>query len=77
MKVTVVPGQTGLDEAATATLAGRYVLTVMLIAFDVAGLPVTHVALEVMTQVTTSPLTRAALLYVALFVPTFALFSFH
>jgi hypothetical protein len=56
VKVADAIAHTGLDEAAIATLAGRYVLTVMLIAFDVAGLPVTHVALEVMTQVTWSPL---------------------
>jgi hypothetical protein len=56
VKATDVPAHTGLAEADIATLAGRYVLTVMLISFDVAGLPVAHVALEVMTQVTRSQL---------------------
>lgn len=41
-------------EAAIETLAGRFGLTVMVIAFDVAGLPVTHVRLDVMTTVITS-----------------------
>ena len=60
MKVTDVPVQTGFAEAVIETLAGRLGLTVIVTVFDVAGLPVAHVALEVMTQVTTSPLTGAA-----------------
>ena len=56
VKVTDEPAQIGFAEATIATLAGRYVLTVILIAFDVAGLPVTQVALEVIIQVTISPL---------------------
>jgi len=77
VKVTDVPVQTGLDEAAIATLAGRFGLTIIVTVFDVAGLPVAHVALEVMTQVTRSPLARVAFVYVVLFVPSLTPLSFH
>ena len=50
VKVTEVPAQTGLAPAATATLTGRLGLTVMVTVFEVTGLPVAHVALEVKTQ---------------------------
>ena len=56
-KVTEVPVQTGLDEAAIDTLTGSKGLTVMVTVFEVAGLPVGQVALEVRTQVTRSLLT--------------------
>jgi hypothetical protein len=36
-----------------------------------------HVALEVITQVTTAPLVRVVVVYVAEFVPTFEPFTFH
>ena len=51
VKVTLVPEQTGLDDALMLTLTGRFGLTVMVTVFDVAGLPVAQVALEVKTQV--------------------------
>jgi hypothetical protein len=54
VKVTEVPTQTGLDDAAIVTLAGRFELTVIVTVLDVAGLPVTHVAFEVSTQLTAS-----------------------
>ena len=54
VKVTEVPAQTGFAEGAIITLTGRFGLTVMVIVFDVAGLPVAQVALEVKTQVTAS-----------------------
>jgi len=57
VKVTEVPAQTGFADAAMETLTGRFGLTVMVIVFEVAGLPVAQVALEVSTQVITSPLT--------------------
>ena len=57
MKVTEVPAQTGFAEGAIITLTGRFGLTVMVIAFDVAGFPVGQIALEVSTQVIASPLT--------------------
>lgn len=61
MKVTLVPAQIAPEgTAAILTLTGRLGLTVMVMAFDVAGLPVGHVALDVSTHVMISPVTRAA-----------------
>jgi len=78
VKVTLVPTQIVLPGlAAMVTLTGNEEFTVMVRAFEVAGLPVAQVALEVSWQVTTSPLTRAALVYVVLFEPTLVPFSFH
>ena len=54
VKVTEVPAHTGLAEAATDTLTGISGLTVRVTVFEVAGLPVGQVALEVKTQVTRS-----------------------
>ena len=54
VKVTEVPEQTGLAEAETDTLTGSSGLTDMVTVFEVAGLPVGQVALEVSTQVTRS-----------------------
>ena len=54
VKVTEVPAQTGLAEAAIETLTGRFELTVMVTVLEVAGLPVAQVAFEVRTQVTAS-----------------------
>ena len=54
VKVTEVPEQTGFADAAIETLTGSGLLTVMVIVFDVAGLPVAQVALEVKTQVIAS-----------------------
>jgi hypothetical protein len=54
VKVTEVPAQTGLAEAAIETLAVSNGLTVMVTVFDVAGLPVTQAALVVSTQVKAS-----------------------
>ena len=58
VKVTEVPAQTGSAEAPMVTLTGRFGLTIMLIVFEVAGLPVAQVAFEVSTQVTISLFTR-------------------
>jgi hypothetical protein len=54
VKVTEIPAQTGLAEAATDTLTGRLGFTVMVTVFEVAGLPVGHVVFEVKMQVTAS-----------------------
>ena len=54
VKVTEVPAQTGLFEAAIDTLTGSIGFTVMVTVFEVAGLPVGQVALEVSTTVTAS-----------------------
>jgi hypothetical protein len=61
VKVTLVPEQIEFVEAEILTLAGRLGLTVMVTALEVAGLPETQVALEVMTQVMTSLLARELL----------------
>jgi hypothetical protein len=58
-----------LAEADIETLTGRIGLTVIAMAFEVAGLPLTHVRLDVITTVITSPL-AGAYEYVVLFVPT-------
>ena len=50
-----MPEHTGLAEAVMLMLTARFGLTVMVITFDVAGLPVAQVALEFRTQVTMSP----------------------
>lgn len=57
VNVTDTPVQIVPDgEAAIETLAGRFGLTVIVMAFDVAGLPVTHERFDVMTTVKTSEL---------------------
>ena len=62
VNVTLVPEQIILPGLADIlTLAVTFELTVITIAFDVAGLPVTQVALEVNTQVTLFAFTKDAL----------------
>ena len=75
VNVTCVPAQTGLADAVIETLAATVGLTVMVTVLDVAGLPLTHVALEVMTTYTASPLT-GVYVYVAP-VPAATLFLYH
>ena len=53
------------------------VTTVMVIALDVAGEPVTQAAFDVITTVTLFPFVKAEEVYVAAFVPTFVPFTFH
>ena len=53
-KVTEVPEHTGLAEAPIETLTGRFGFTPIVTVFDVAGLPLAHVALEVNKQVIAS-----------------------
>ena len=72
-----MPVQTGFAEAAILILTGRFGLTVIVIVFEVAGEPVAQVAFDVSIQVTVFPFAKAALVYVALFDPTFTPFSFH
>ena len=56
VKVTLVPEQMVVPGfAAMVTLTGRFGFTVMVMEFEVAGLPVAQVALEVSWQVTISP----------------------
>jgi hypothetical protein len=54
VKGTDVPAQTLLDEAPMLTLTGNTGFTVIVIALEVAGLPVAQVADEESTHVTTS-----------------------
>jgi hypothetical protein len=56
--VTEVPEQTGFEEAIIDTLTGRFVVTVIVIKFDVAGLPVAQDSDEVISTVITFPLDR-------------------
>jgi hypothetical protein len=49
VNVTKDPAQAGFDDAAMDTLAGRFEVTVIVTILDVAGLPVAHVALDVIT----------------------------
>ena len=59
VKVTLVPEQIAPEgTAAMLTLAGNEELTVMLMALEVAGLPVAQSALEVRVQVTICPVVR-------------------
>jgi len=79
VKVTEVPAQiilsASLDEMLTDT--GKFGFTVVVIVFDVAGLPDVHASLEVRMTFTWSPFAREVVVYVALFVPTSTLFFFH
>jgi hypothetical protein len=53
-KVTEVPAQTVVADAEIETLTGRFGLTIIVTAFEIAGLPVAQVALEVKWQVMAS-----------------------
>ena len=53
-KITEVPAQTGLMDGEIEILTGKLGLTVIVNVFDEAGLPVTHMALDVRMQVTAS-----------------------
>ena len=65
-------------QAANVPVIVGAALTVIVTVFDVAGEPVRHgLALDVITTITASPFANAALVYVWLFEPTLAPFSFH
>lgn len=59
VKVTLVPVQMVVAEAATATDGVTVVFTVIVTGFDVGAVGVTQAAVDVITQVTMSPLFRA------------------
>ena len=63
VKITLVPAQIILSASLDAilTLAGRLALTVVVMPEDVAGEPVTQLALDVSTTVTILPFAREAL----------------
>lgn len=77
VNVTDVPAQMVVALAAMLRLTGKFGFTVIVTVFDVAGLPVTQGAFEVITHVTVFPLVNVALVYVGEFVPTFTPFTFH
>ena len=78
MKVTDVPEQILVPgDADTATLTERGVLTDMVIMFEVAGLPVTQAAFDVIFTVTWSPFASVDEEYVLLLVPTLLPLTFH
>ncbi len=56
VKITVFPEQDGLEEGEIVIPAVSAEFTTMVTAFEVAGLPVAQFALELSTQVITSPL---------------------
>lgn len=62
VKVTLLPAQMLLADAAILKLAVTLWLTTIVIEFEVAGLPLEHVALEVITQVIKSLLFREPVL---------------
>ena len=76
VKVTEVPEQTGLAEAATETLTGINGFSTMMIVLDVAGEPVAQVSFEVSLQVTMS-LFNGKYAYTGLSVPTIVPLTFH
>ncbi len=59
--MTLVPEQIVVADAAILILTGRLGFTVMVTVFDVEGLPVAQVALEVITQLTVLPFVRELL----------------
>ena len=58
VNVTLVPAQIVVAVAAMETLTGKLGFTVMVTVFEVAGLPVAQVALEVKTHVRISPFAK-------------------
>ena len=78
VNVTLVPAQIAPEGlAAIEALTGRLGFTVIVIVFDVAGLPVAQVALDVNTQVTNCPFVKVVVENVGLLTPTFTPFTFH
>lgn len=77
VKVTEVPLQIVVDEAAMLTEAGAAALTVMVNVLDNAGLPVAQLELEVICTLTWSPLESELLVKVGLLLPTGVPFNCH
>lgn len=77
VKVTLVPEQMVVADAATDTAGVSVLLTVIVTGEEVAVVGDAHVEDDVITQVTTSPFDKAALVYVALLEPTLPPLSFH
>jgi hypothetical protein len=77
VNVTLVPEQIVVADAPIFTLAGKLGFTVIVTALLVAGLPVAHVAFEVITTVTTSLFANVFVVNVLLLVPALDPFTFH
>lgn len=78
VKVTLVPEQILFDGLALMDTDGTNIaptVIVILLLFTIAG--VAHVASEVKTHATISPLTRLGFVYEDVFVPTLPPFNFH
>ena len=73
----LTPGQTGVDPVTGPGMAGVPGFTVTLIVLLVAVVGDTHVAFEVRTTVTRSPLFNVVDVKVELLVPTLFPFTFH
>ena len=78
VKVTELPAQIAPGgDADILTLAGSTAFTVIVIRFEVAGLPDTQDKEDVITTVTTSLLASVLVVKVGLFVPRFEPLTFH
>lgn len=77
VKVTLVPVQMVVAVALTATEGTTVVFTIMVTGAEVALVGEAQDAVDVITQVITSPLFRVALVYVVLLEPTLLPLSFH
>ncbi len=77
VNVTGFPSQTGFTDGEMETLTGNVALPIMIILFELTELfPLRHVALDVSTHRTESPL-EGQHVNVGLFVPASAPFHFH
>jgi len=77
VKVTLVPEQMFVADAATETAGVSVLLTVMVTGEEVAVVGEAQDSVDVITQVITSPLANPALVYIALFPPTLPPLSNH
>ncbi len=77
MKVTEVPGQIVVDDAAIATAGVTTAERVIVILLEVAVAGNAQAALDVMIAFTISPLANAVVVYVAVFVPALTPFTCH
>ena len=77
MKVTLAPEHIVVEEAVMLTLTVTVGVTTIVIELEVAGLPVTQLAFDVRTQLTTSLLFSVADEKVEELVPVFVPFTFH
>ena len=78
VKVTAVPVHTVVPGlAAMLTLTGKFGLTVMVMVFEDAGLPVGHETLELTVQYTLAPVVSVLVVYVGLLEPTPTPFTYH